>query len=131
MIDIKKFILEILKNRLNDEIQFQTGKKNNDIEKSIFIENIASDYNNMYYSQTFFKQDLRMTINWSENYTETREQALNIYNIIKSIEKVLYDENTLIVRCKMLTDFPTDNNTSNNKIYSQNIDFQIQYAVRR
>lgn len=129
MIDIKKFMLEILKERLDDDIKFQTGRLNEQMKKSIFIENIESDYNNMYYQQKNFKQDLRMTINWSTDYTETRRKALDIYNIVRGISMILYDENTLIVKCKMLSDFPSDV-LNDNEIYSQSIEFQIQYAIR-
>jgi len=129
MIDIKKFMLDVLKERIDDDIKFQTGKRNEEMKKSIYIENIDSNYKNMYFSQNNFKQDLRMTINWSDDYTETRNKALEIYNIVKGINLVLYDENTLIIGCRMLTDFPADMLTDN-VIYSQMIEFQIRYCTR-
>lgn len=129
MIDIKNFILNILKDNIDPDIKYTTGKQNEDIEKSIFISNKDSDNKNKLYNPTFFTQELSLILNWNDNYTETREVALEIYEFIEDIENVLYDENTLIVRCVMHNDFPSDIN-SNKKIYSQKIDFQLQYCTK-
>lgn len=128
MIDIKKFLTDILKDKIDEQISMSTGRQNEEIEKSIFIKNRTTNDRNTYYNQKYFKQNLSMTITWSDNYTETRENAIKVYDILCGINKVLYDENTLIIRCDMDNDYPVD--VSSKKIYSQQIDFTIHYCIK-
>lgn len=129
MIDIKFFLINILKEKIDADITLYTGRQDEKEEKSILISNDTKQEKMEMYNQTYFKQNISINILWNGNYTQTRNKALEIYNVIKSISKVLYDENTLIVRCKMSDDFPKDSNGTE-KIYAQKIDFQIQYITK-
>lgn len=128
MIDIKKFLVEILKDKIDKDIKMSTGRQNEEIPKSIFLKNRSSNDSNRFYSQNYFRQNLSLIINWSEDYTETRKQAMNIYNVLNELNNELYDENTLIVKCEMENDFPLDINSK--QIYAQQIDFKLHYAIK-
>jgi hypothetical protein len=126
MIDIKDFLVNILKDRIDSNISLHTGRQ--DEEKSLLILNNNNQANFKLYNQNYFKQNIQIVINWNDNYTETRQKALEIYNVISNIDKVEYDEHTMIIDCSMFDDFPQDN-TNNSKIYSQRFNFQIRYIV--
>lgn len=129
MIDLEKFLLDILQDKIDDEIQLRTGRRNETLEKRIYINNNTGTDKYELYDQTFFKQDTSLIINWNESYTDTVAKAKDIFDIIKNLNKVIYDDNTLIVRCVMATDTPQDIK-NNDKIYAQLINFQIQYVIR-
>lgn len=126
MIDIKDFLVNILKDRIDPNISLHTGRQ--DEEKSLLILNNNNQPNFKLYNQSYFKQNIQIVINWNDNYTETRQKALEIYNVISNIDKAEYDEHTMIINCLMVDDFPQDN-TNNSKIYSQRFNFQIRYIV--
>ena len=129
MIDIKDFLVNILDEKIDADISLYTGRQDEKEEKSLLISNDTKQDGMKLYNQNYFKQNISVVIRWNGNYTETRHKALEIYNVIKSISKVLYDENTLIVRCLMTDDCPKDANGTD-KIYAQKIDFQIQYVTK-
>ena len=129
MIDIKDFLINILDEKIDADITLHTGRQDDKEEKSLLISNDMKQDNMKLYNQNYFKQNVSVTVLWNGNYTETRHKSLEIYNVIKSISRVLYDENTLIVRCMMSDDFPKDAKGTD-KIYAQKIDFQIQYVTK-
>lgn len=125
MLDIKDFLLNILKDKLDPGIEFQTGRLD-EKEKSVFITNDVEQVKEKTYNAKYFKQNIAIILHWNDNYTETRKKALEIYKIIKSLSMELCDENTMIIKCKMDDDFPSDYKTKI-KIYAQEIDFQVLY----
>lgn len=125
MLDIKDFLLNILKDKLDPGIEFQTGRLD-EKEKSVFITNDVEQVKEKAYNAKYFKQNIAIILHWNDNYTETRKKALEIYKIIKSLSMELCDENTMIIKCKMDDDFPSDYKTKI-KIYAQEIDFQVLY----
>ena len=125
MLDIKDFLLNILKDKLDPGIEFQTGRLD-EKEKSVFITNDVEQVKEKTYNAKYFKQNIAIILHWNDNYTQTRKKALEIYKIIKSLSMELCDENTMIIKCKMDDDFPSDYKTKI-KIYAQEIDFQVLY----
>lgn len=128
MIDIKDFLINILKERIDTDITLHTGRQDDKEEKSLFISNSSNQDKTELYNQTYFKQNISMVINWNDNYTETRKKCLEIYKSLKSINKFIIDDNTIIINCEMKDNFPNDYQ-SKTKIYKQKIDFTIRYMI--
>lgn len=128
MIDIKDFLINILKDRIDTDITLHTGRQDDKEEKSLFISNSSNQDKTELYNQTYFKQNISMVINWNDNYTETRKKCLEIYEALKSINKFIVDDNTIIINCEMKDNFPNDYQ-SKTKVYKQKIDFTIRYMI--
>jgi hypothetical protein len=129
MIDIKKFLLDVLKNQIDADINLSTGRYDDAIEKSILIQNRQTRSKNTSFNQCNFSQNLTLIVNWNNNYTETRENVLKIYEVISNIKNIIYDENTLITKCVMESDFPEDKN-NNKQIYTQQFNFKLDYVKK-
>lgn len=127
MIDIKKFLVDILAEKIDPDIKLATGRQNEEIEKTVFIKNRESNDAYRYYKQDYFRQNCSIIVTWSENYTETREKAYEIFEALQEIKNIEYDEHTMIIKCEMESDFPDD--VQSKKIYSQQIDFKIHYVI--
>ena len=130
MIDIKDFLLNVLKENIDDSFtEYAFSDKNQKEEKSLYISNMVDQDNEKLFYPLYYKQNISIVVRWETNYTETRKKATEIYDYIKSISRVLLNEDTLIIRCVMLDKFPIDYR-SKTKIYAQEIRFQVQYTTK-